>query len=171
MGQHDLKIQEYHLLCFSFSHPFTTYFKRFQNKLHNIFMKVLSRYMTHFSAFTCISNFIQQHMIIMKITNNTWLDRISRDVILFKQKYAAQTIFLKNVGTVNWDRTRNINTHHETSGILFQCSSFNRDRISKATDCPHRPKCGTIKKYGQMKKHAYFSPWLFKNGGKYVIHQ
>jgi hypothetical protein len=73
-------------------------FQRFQHKLHNIFMKVLSRYMTHFSAFTCISNFIQLHMISMKISSNTWLDRISRDVILFKQKYTAQTTFLKKYG-------------------------------------------------------------------------
>jgi len=85
--------------------------QRFPNKLHNIFRKVLSRYMTHFSAFTCISNFIQLHMISIKISSNTWLVRISRDVILFKQKYAAQTIFLKNMGALNWDRTRNINTH------------------------------------------------------------
>lgn len=108
-------------------------FQRFPNKLHNIFTKVLSGYTTHFSAFTCISDFIQQHSISMKISTITRLDRISRDVTLFKQQYDAQTISLKNMGTVNRDRTRNINTHHETRRILLQCSSFNHDRMSKAT--------------------------------------
>jgi hypothetical protein len=136
------------LLCFSYSHPFKTYFKGFQT---NSTTKVLSRYMTHFSAFTRISDFIQQHSISMKISTITRMDRISRDVILFKQQYDARTIPLKNMGTVNWDRTRNINTQHETRRILLQCPSFNHERISEATDCRQRPKCGTMKKYGQMK--------------------
>jgi len=40
--------------------------------------------MTHFSAFTRISNFIQQHLISMKISTINWLDRISRDVIIIQ---------------------------------------------------------------------------------------
>lgn len=115
---------------------------QFLTSIHNLFQtfpkqspqhfheRFLSRYVTHFSAYTCISNFIQQHMIIMKITNNTWLDRISRDVILFKQKYAAQRILLKNVGAVNWDRTEKYK--HTPWDLRNTSSSFNHDRISKS---------------------------------------